>query len=63
MSVWGIIGIIAAILTIIGVGGFYDVWNDAMENKPLKNVSGSAAQAYKVLKAALFELKYPKKNN
>lgn len=44
-------------------GEFYDVWNDAMEKKPLKNVSGPAAQAYKVLKAALSKLKYPNKNN
>ena len=42
---------------------FYDVWNDAMEKKPLKNVSGPAAQAHKILKAALSKLNYPNKNN
>jgi len=34
-----------------------------MEKKPLKNVSGPATQAYKVLKAAFSKLKYSNKNN
>ncbi|MHC4437075.1 MAG: sulfatase-like hydrolase/transferase [Planctomycetota bacterium] len=41
-------------------GEFYDVRNDAMEKKPLKDVSGPAAHAYEVLKAALSKLNYPK---
>ena len=40
-------------------GEFYDVWNDAMEKEPLKDVSGPAAHAYEVLKAALQKLNYP----
>jgi arylsulfatase A-like enzyme len=46
---------------LYNTGEFYDIWNDAMEKKPLKNMSGPAAQAYKVLKNALSRLKYPKK--
>ena len=40
-----------------------DVRGDGMEKKPLKNVSGPATQAYKVLKAAFSKLKYSNKNN
>ena len=43
---------------LYNTGEFYDVWNDAMEKKPLKNVSGPAAQVHKVLKAGLSKLKY-----
>jgi arylsulfatase A len=43
---------------LYNTGEFYDVLNDAMEKKPLKNVSGSTAQTYNVLKAALSKLKY-----
>jgi arylsulfatase A len=46
---------------LYNTGEFYDIQNDAMEKKPLKNISGLAAQAYKVLKAGLSKLKYPKK--
>ena len=48
---------------LYNTGEFYDVWNDAMEKKPLGNVSGPVAQAYKVLKAAFSKLKYPNENN
>ena len=48
---------------LYNTGEFYDVWNDAMEKKPLKNVSGPATQAYKVIKAAFSKLKYSDKNN
>ncbi len=40
-----------------------DVRGDGMEKKPLKNMSGPATQAYKVLKAAFSKLKYSNKNN
>jgi arylsulfatase A-like enzyme len=48
---------------LYNTGEFYDVWNDAMEEKPLKNISGSSAQAHKLLEAALSRLKYPNTNN
>jgi arylsulfatase A-like enzyme len=46
---------------LYSTGEFYDIQNDAMEKKPLKNMSRPAARAYKVLKAGLLKLKYPKK--
>ena len=46
---------------LYSTGEFYDIRNDAMEKKPLKNMSRSAARAYKVLKAGLSKLQYPKK--
>jgi arylsulfatase A len=48
---------------LYNTGEFYDIWKDAMEKKPLKNLSGPAARAHKVLKAALSRLKYPNKDN
>lgn len=48
---------------LYNTGELYDVWNDVMEKKPLKDVCGSAAQVCKVLKAAFSKLKYPNKNN
>jgi arylsulfatase A len=48
---------------LYNTGEFYDVWNDAMEKNPLKDMSGPATQAYKVLKAAFSKLKYSNKNN
>jgi len=48
---------------LYNTGELYDVWNDVMEKKPLKDVSGPAAQVCKVLKAAFSKLKYPNKNN
>ncbi len=40
-----------------------DVRGDAMEKKPLKNVSVPATQAYKVLKARFSKFKYSNKND
>jgi len=48
---------------LYNTGEFYDIRNDALEKKPLKNVSGPATQAYRVLKAAFSKLKYSNKNN
>jgi hypothetical protein len=48
---------------LYNTGEFYDVWNDVMERKPLKDVSGSAAQSHELLKAAFSKLNYPNKNN
>lgn len=45
---------------LYNTGQFYDVRNDAMEIEPLKDVSGPAANAYEVLKAAFSKLNYPK---
>jgi arylsulfatase A len=47
---------------LYNTGEFYDVWNDAMEKRPLKNMSGAAARTYKVLKAEFSKLKYPNRN-
>jgi len=44
---------------LYSTGDFYDIRQDPMEEKPLKNVSGPAARTRKTLKAALSQLKYP----
>ncbi len=42
-------------------GNFYDVRNDAMEKKPLKNVAGQPARERAALQAAFAKLNYPNK--
>jgi len=42
-------------------GNFYDVRNDAMEKKPLKNVAGQPARERAALEAAFTKLHYPNK--
>jgi arylsulfatase A-like enzyme len=42
-------------------GNYYDVRNDAMEKKPLKNVAGQPARERAALQAALTKLNYPNK--
>ena len=42
-------------------GNFFDVRNDAMEKKPLKNVAGQLARERAALEAAFAKLNYPNK--
>jgi len=43
-------------------GRYFDVRADAMEQQPLKDISGRAAEERELLEAALLKLNYPKKN-